>query len=234
MGKNELPNEVVNALLAGKKIEAIKLLRTARGLGLKEAKELVEYHLENLWADEPATMETGKMGFRKARLKRFFVPGLVLISIVWAMINIPRMVGNVIVLKNQAGYKKTVFTIHDLLYDNDPEAGLLWGFYGSLPDGETLRMCAPELARAKSLGISGLKSRFPAGTKLEVWYNSDVTDTLFQFRTLNIIPYKKDLTSSELKGVWRWITYCLLPLLAVFILASALEKREIRTHLQRE
>ena len=38
----DLPAQVVAALERGQKIEAIKLLRELRGLGLKEAKELVE------------------------------------------------------------------------------------------------------------------------------------------------------------------------------------------------
>ncbi len=37
-----LPPQAQQALAAGKKIEAIKLVREATGLGLKEAKELVE------------------------------------------------------------------------------------------------------------------------------------------------------------------------------------------------
>lgn len=37
-----LPEDVVAALVQGNKIEAIKRLRTARGMGLKEAKEAVE------------------------------------------------------------------------------------------------------------------------------------------------------------------------------------------------
>lgn len=39
-----LPPEVQTALARGQKIEAIKLLREARGMGLKEAKEAVEAH----------------------------------------------------------------------------------------------------------------------------------------------------------------------------------------------
>lgn len=41
---NELPPQVQAALARGQKIEAIKLLREARGMGLKEAKEAVEAH----------------------------------------------------------------------------------------------------------------------------------------------------------------------------------------------
>jgi len=38
----ELPPQVMHALKAGRKIEAIKLLREARGIGLAEAKDAVD------------------------------------------------------------------------------------------------------------------------------------------------------------------------------------------------
>lgn len=41
----ELPTEALAALQTGNKIEAIKLVRAARGLGLKEAKDLVERYV---------------------------------------------------------------------------------------------------------------------------------------------------------------------------------------------
>jgi len=40
-----LPPPVLDALRKGKKIEAIKLLRLERNLGLKEAKDLVDDHV---------------------------------------------------------------------------------------------------------------------------------------------------------------------------------------------
>ena len=44
----ELENEVIEALGRGRKIEAIKKLRALRGIGLKEAKQLVElYAVQN-------------------------------------------------------------------------------------------------------------------------------------------------------------------------------------------
>lgn len=43
--RGEMPPEVIAALGRGHKIEAIKLLRESRGLGLKEAKEAVEAHV---------------------------------------------------------------------------------------------------------------------------------------------------------------------------------------------
>jgi hypothetical protein len=44
-GEPELPEEVLTAIQAGRKIEAIKLLRERHSLGLKEAKKLVDAYL---------------------------------------------------------------------------------------------------------------------------------------------------------------------------------------------
>ena len=43
--EDELPEEVTTLLIAGKKIDAIKLIRKQSGLGLKEAKDLVENYM---------------------------------------------------------------------------------------------------------------------------------------------------------------------------------------------
>ena len=45
-----LPPEVINALWAGKKIDAIKLLREQHNIGLKEAKDMVDQYI----ASDPA------------------------------------------------------------------------------------------------------------------------------------------------------------------------------------
>ena len=60
---NETPNlpaEVVNAIHAGRKIEAIKLLREARGLGLKDAKHAVDAYIrKNPSAQQPRSSGGG-------------------------------------------------------------------------------------------------------------------------------------------------------------------------------
>ena len=43
--QHELPNEAIVALARGSKIDAIKSVRVARGVGLKDAKEIVEQFL---------------------------------------------------------------------------------------------------------------------------------------------------------------------------------------------
>lgn len=42
----EIPAEAVAALARGSKIEAIKVVRESRGIGLKEAKEVVEDYID--------------------------------------------------------------------------------------------------------------------------------------------------------------------------------------------
>lgn len=49
----ELPEDVVEALRANRKIEAIKLLRGHRGIGLKEAKDIVDGHAADNVDDRP-------------------------------------------------------------------------------------------------------------------------------------------------------------------------------------
>jgi hypothetical protein len=45
--ENELPENVIAAIAGNRKIEAIKLLRREKNLGLKEAKEVVDAHIAN-------------------------------------------------------------------------------------------------------------------------------------------------------------------------------------------
>ena len=59
----ELENEVIEALKRGRKIEAIKKLRALRGIGLKEAKQLVElYAMQNKLSSIPAAKAKSSNG----------------------------------------------------------------------------------------------------------------------------------------------------------------------------
>ena len=49
-----MPAEVLEAVVRGNKIEAIKLLRAARGLGLKEAKDIVDAAEPGIRAAHPS------------------------------------------------------------------------------------------------------------------------------------------------------------------------------------
>jgi len=51
--RESLPQDVLEALSRGNKVEAIKCLRTRTGMGLKEAKELVDRHSTHATAPAP-------------------------------------------------------------------------------------------------------------------------------------------------------------------------------------
>ena len=53
---------MTDALIAGRKIEAIKIYREATGLGLKEAKEAVEKLVDELSATHPEIRKSNKSG----------------------------------------------------------------------------------------------------------------------------------------------------------------------------
>ena len=55
-----LPDQVISQIRAGRKIQAIKLLREAQGIGLKEAKHAVDaYILANPSPQQPKSSSNG-------------------------------------------------------------------------------------------------------------------------------------------------------------------------------
>ena len=57
--RESLPTEVLAALQRGQLIEAIKLLRQAKGLGLKESKALLDHHRNPSAARNPRSARAG-------------------------------------------------------------------------------------------------------------------------------------------------------------------------------
>ena len=57
---SKLPEQVISQIRAGRKIQAIKLLREAQGIGLKEAKQAVDaYMRENPSPQQPKSSGNG-------------------------------------------------------------------------------------------------------------------------------------------------------------------------------
>jgi hypothetical protein len=218
----DLPDNVIEALRASQKIKAIKLLREQRDIGLKEAKEIVEQYASQ---DKMIFSDAGKAipgKDAKKNYKNLLMGLLVLAAFVWAMVNLVAVVGSIIVLWHHDGYKAVTFTVRKVHFDDDAETGLVWGLIGNLPDGKA-RMYAPRLVDAKALGYRKLCKMYPPGMQLKALYNPDVTGTLIQSRTINLIPYTPDLVNSELAVIYRWLRYCLLPFAGALLLARAVK-----------
>ena len=228
-----LPDNVLDALHDKEKIKAIKLLREQTGIGLKEAREIVDQYLSNGITEFQDSKTNIPLKISVMPPITLFLMLLVLTTFVWAMINIVEVAGSIIVLWNHSNYRETTFVINRVYYNDDSEAGLTWGFIGRLTDSEDeVKMYAPRLASAKKLGYQKLRRMYPAGMRMKVLYNPGVTDTLFQSRTLRLIPYTPDLVSTEMAVIYHWLLYCLLPFVGALLFAHMVEKRRFHEKIQ--
>ena len=215
---SELPDEVILALRHGRKIDAIKRLRELRGIGLKAAKEQVDaWEARREGGDARGNVQS-PVRRPGQRASGWLKPLAVVAAIGWALVNSVDFAAALIVLANADGYRSGTFTVSEVVYRPDGEGGLIWGFNGRLADNPA-RYYDPALADGKREGHARLERRFPPGTALEVWANPDVTETLFQGRTLHVLPAAADVRTAERKRVAWWLTYCLLPLVLVVWLA---------------
>ena len=54
---DDIRQQILNALIAGRKIEAIKLYREATGKGLKDAKDFIDRLVEEVAERQPGLLE---------------------------------------------------------------------------------------------------------------------------------------------------------------------------------
>jgi hypothetical protein len=218
----QLSDEVIESLSRQQKIEAIKLLREETGMGLAEAKKAVEEYMQThpeLLHSQQSVVERNRSTLSSENIISSIKTIAVIGTFVWMMINSVSVAGSLIILFNENGYQQKTFTVENIYYHNDHESGLTWGFDGKL-EGIKIRMLAPYLADGKSLNKRGLQQLNPNDTKLMVFYNPDVTKTLFQKRSLNIIPYVSDIVEKELNNISWWGKFCVLPFIIVLFLSS--------------
>lgn len=222
---DDLPEDVVAALCEGNKLEAIRRLRHRRPMGLKDAKDLVES-----WSDVKAARSRRGPAYVPGVTRvesgrpRWIGPVALLLTFVWALVNSVGAASAVIVLLNADGYRPDTFIVESLIYRPDDEGGLIWGLAGSLSDGPA-RYLNPAMADGKKEGAAGLSRRFPPGTQIQVSVNRSVTDTLFQGRSLQVLPGDVDLRGVEASHLKWWLLNCLLPFVLAMIYARWDERR---------
>lgn len=224
----KFPEEVVEKIESGNKIAAIKELRALKGIGLKEAKDLVDECCMKLKNGEPIKIDVDSPGQPSEKLpavphKPFspLLPALIIISLVWAVINLVEVAGSAIIVLNHQGYSKAVFMVKNVDYSSDPEDGVRWGLEGNI-NGEEIQFRDQRIADGKSLGLSGLRKAFPQNAQIDVWYNPKVTEVLFQGRTLRVLHYSPDLLGTEFNRFLWWFKFCFLPFIIVVFFARNL------------
>ena len=162
----------------------------------------------------------------KGLLRKYWAPALLLLTLVWALINIFVPISSLIVLFQHGGYRPDTLVVDRIHYDNDFESGLTWGVHGRLR-GEEARLYAPDLADGKALGYAALVRRYPPGSQIPVLYNPEVTGTLFNHRTLRVLPFSEDLVAVERDRLFWWVKFCLIPFVLAWFIMSRREKHTL-------
>ena len=107
----DLPNNVLEALRGRQKIKAIKLLREQRGIGLKEAKDIVDQYLTDNDVIFSGSRNNISRNEANRRYKVPFLGLLIIAALVWAVINLVEVAGSLIVLWHHDNYRETTFVI---------------------------------------------------------------------------------------------------------------------------
>jgi hypothetical protein len=134
----------------------------------------------------------------------------ILASFVWLFINLVDVASSLIVLFNRDGYQRVGYLVTGIDYQHRRKAGLYWGFTGNIA-GVTERYYAPTLVKDKKPGFLKLRKLFPLNQEMDVLYNPEVTDTLYQRHSLRVLPYTPDLAAVELERLAWFVKFCLLP-----------------------
>ena len=74
---DDVRQQILNALIAGRKIEAIKLYRAATGKGLKEAKDFIDLLVEEMAERDPELLNKYRSGCWSSAVITLMIGGLV-------------------------------------------------------------------------------------------------------------------------------------------------------------
>ena len=74
---DDVRQQILNALIAGRKIEAIKLYRAATGKGLKEAKDFIDLLVEKMAEHDPELLKNDQSGCLGNAVVALMIGGLV-------------------------------------------------------------------------------------------------------------------------------------------------------------
>ncbi len=74
---DDVRQQILNALIAGRKIEAIKLYRAATGKGLKEAKDFIDLLAKEMGERDPELLKNDQSGCLGNAVVALMIGGLV-------------------------------------------------------------------------------------------------------------------------------------------------------------
>ena len=160
----------------------------------------------------------------------FAVLAAIFFSWLWTL----SFVNRVNIYRNREAYKPETFLVSGAEYHRGDEGGDSWWLTGTVASHE--ERFVPRLRGAPLPGSTGeLIARYPKGTKIQVLYNPDATETLIQGESLRVLAATPDFWQEEARLRHRLGLRVLVPVpltLAVYLAVRYFNRRHARLHSQ--
>jgi lipopolysaccharide export LptBFGC system permease protein LptF len=160
----------------------------------------------------------------------FAVLAAIFFSWLWTL----SFVNRVNIYRNREAYKPATFLVSGAEYYRGDEGGDSWWLTGTVTSHD--ERLVPRLRGAPLPRSAGdLTARYPKGTKIEVLYNPDATETLVQGESLRVLSATPDFWQEEARLRYRLALRVLVPVpltLAVYLAVRYVNRRHARLHSQ--
>jgi hypothetical protein len=127
-------------------------------------------------------------------------------------------------------YRPGTYVVTGAEYVHETEGGDTWWLTGTVTARE--ERFIPRLAGASSpRSAEDLLARYPKGTKIDVLYNPDATDTIMQGETLRVFAATPDFWQNEAKLRHRFGLRVLVPVpvtLAIYLTVRYVNRRHAK------
>ena len=160
----------------------------------------------------------------------FAVLAAIFFSWLWTL----SFVNRVNIYRNREAYKPETFLVSGAEYHRGDEGGDSWWLTGKVASRE--ERFVPRLRDAPSpRSAKDLTARYAKGTKIEVLYNPEATETLVQGESLRVLAATTDFWEEEARLRYRLGLRVLVPVplaLAVYLVVRYVNRRHARLHSQ--
>jgi len=143
-------------------------------------------------------------------------------------------VNRVAIYRDREKYRPETYLVSRAEYYRDDEDGDSWWLMGTIASRE--ERFVPRLGNTPlPRSAEDLLARYPIGTKIDVLYNPDATETLIQGESLRVLAAAPDFWQREARHRHRLGLRVLVPVpvaLAIYLTVRYVNRRHARLHSQ--
>jgi len=143
-------------------------------------------------------------------------------------------VNRVNIYRNREAYKPETFIVSGAEHHRGDEGGDSWWLTGTVMSREE-RLTPRLRGAAVPRSAEDLIARYPRGTRIEVLYNPDATETIIQDESLRVLEATPDFWQQEARLRHRLGLRVLVPVpltLAIYLSVRYVNRRHARSHFQ--